>query len=357
MSELRDPSADGTSDQSNSAVLYFIGAVVLESRRTIGAFTCTGALVAFAIVTILGPRYSATASFMPQAGGDSDLSALMGIAGQFGIPLRGGSSAPSPELYAALLTSPIILDTIARESFQREETSGTKESLAILFDVKRDNVKRQHEEVIEQLQQSISASPNRRTGVIALRVRTRWPQVSQRIAQRLIEELNTFNLTKRQSQAKAERRFAEKRAAEARASLRDAEDARRDFAIRNRVQGSPTLTLEAERLGRTVSLRQQLLTSIEQSLESAKLREVQDTPVITVFQQPMVLSTPDPRGRVKFSFLGAFAGLMLSTLYLPLRVFLKRSAVDSSDEAARFRTALKASKHSPLGRTARPSGG
>jgi uncharacterized protein involved in exopolysaccharide biosynthesis len=173
----------------------------------------------------------------------------------------------------------------------------------------------------------------------------------------LIEELNTFNLTKRQSQAKAERRFAEKRAAEARASLRDAEDARRDFAIRNRVQGSPTLTLEAERLGRTVSLRQQLLTSIEQSLESAKLREVQDTPVITVFQQPMVLSTPDPRGRVKFSFLGAFAGLMLSTLYLPLRVFLKRSAVDSSDEAARFRTALKASKHSPLGRTARPSGG
>ncbi len=350
------PPTDVTRDESAGAALYFFGALVLEARRAIIALALAGVLVALGIVTILGPRYSATASFMPQSAGDSDLSALMGIAGQFGIPLRGGSSASSPELYAALLTSPVILDPIARETFQREGTSGAKESLAVLFDVERGDAKRRHEIVIEELQQSISASPNRRTGVIALRVRTRWPSVSERIAVRLLEELNTFNLGKRQSQAKAERMFAQNRAAEARASLRDAENALRDFAMRNRVQGSPTLTLEAERLERTVSLRQQLLGSIEQSLESAKLREVQDTPVLTVIQQPLVLSIPDPRGRVKFSLLGAFAGLMVAAVFLPLRILLRKSAVDSSEEAKRFRAALDASKRSPLGRTVLPSG-
>jgi uncharacterized protein involved in exopolysaccharide biosynthesis len=274
----------------------------------------------------------------------------MGIAGQFGIPLRSGSSAPSPELYAALLSSPVVLDSIAHESFQRVSGSGPRESLAVLFDVERDDAKRQHEKVIAVLQECISASPNRRTGVIALRVRTRWPDLSQRIAERLLEELNSFNLTKRQSQAKAERVFAEKRAVEARATLRDAEEALRLFAMRNRVQGSPTLALEAERLGRVVSLRQQLLGSIEQSLEAAKLREVQDTPVISVFQQPMVMSIPDPRGWVKFALLGAFAGLMLAAIYIPLRLFLRSSDVDSSEEAVRFRAALASSKRSPLGR-------
>jgi uncharacterized protein involved in exopolysaccharide biosynthesis len=273
----------------------------------------------------------------------------MGIAGQFGIPLRSGSSAPSPELYAALLTTPVILDTIAREKFQRDGTSGKKVSLAELFGVDRDDVKRQHEEVIEELQQSISASLNRRTGVIALRVRTKWPHVSRRIAERLLEELNAFNLNKRQSQAKAERTFAEKRAVEARTTLKRAEDALRDFAVRNRMQGSATLQLESDRLSREVSLRQQLLSSIEQSLEAAKLREVQDTPVVTVFQAPMVMSIPDPRGWTKFTLLGIFAGLMFSALTLPLRKLYKGANVDPSIDAARFRAAMQDFKRHPLG--------
>lgn len=341
--------------ESASATLFHVGALLLESRRILMSLALGGALVAVLVVTIIGPRYSATASFMPQSGGDSDLSALMGIAGQFGVPLRAASSTPSPELYAALVSSPMVLDVIADEPFARDTLAGTvAESLGDLFRVRAKGPTRRHEKVIEKLQQNISASVNRRTGVIGLRVRTRWPAVSERIAERILEELNTFNLEKRQSQARAEREFAEGRATEARAMLASAEDAAKDFALRNRVVAeSPALRLEADRLRRAVDLRQQLLTAAEQSLESARLREVQDTPVITVFQAPTVRSVPDPRGRVKWMILGAILGLLVAAVVIPFRAAMRSSRETAGAEAARFRSAVDATKRQLLGPFAR----
>lgn len=352
MTQTSNPSTHAAApDESASSAILHAGALLLESRRLLVALALFGSLTAIVTITIIGPRYSATASFMPQAGGDSDLSALMGIAGQFGVPLRGASSTPSPELYAALVTSPVVLDPIARESFATDTSPGSsRQSLAELFDETHRDPRREHEKVIEELQENVAASVNRRTGVIGLRVRTRWPAVSQRIAERILEELNSFNLQKRQSQAKAERVFAEGRAAEARADLTIAENAARDFAMRNRVVSvSPTLRLEADRLDREVDHRQQMWSAAVQSLESARLREVQDTPVITVFQEPMVLSIPDARGRVKWMILGAILGLLAAAFVIPLRAFVGGSRDLRTAEAARFRAAVEATKRQVLG--------
>lgn len=352
----RSPDAASQDDDASTA-LFHAGALILESRRLLAAFAVVGALTALLIVTIIGPRYSARASFMPQSGDDSDLSALMGIAGQFGLPLRAASSAPSPELYAALISSPVVLNAIAAGSYPVDTLPASSPvPLDELFGIDKDDPRRRHELVVEELQENIGASVDRRTNVISLRVTTRWPTVSRRIAERVLEELNTFNLEKRQSQAKAERIFAEERVVEARAKLAAAEDAARDFAVRNRVVAeSPSLRLEEERLDRAVSLRQQLLSSLEQSLESARLREVQDTPVITVFMQPAVRSVPDPRGRVKWTILGGILGLLLGGIVVPLRSFIRSSRSASSSEAARFRSALDETKRQLLGPFGRPT--
>jgi uncharacterized protein involved in exopolysaccharide biosynthesis len=249
------------------------------------------------------------------------------------------------------VSSPVVLDVIADESFARDTAAGTvAEPLADLFRVRGKSAIRRHEKVIEKLQKNVSASVNRRTGVIGMRVRTRWPAVSERIAERILEELNTFNLHKRQSQAKSERIFAESRANEARQLLEAAENAARDFALRNRVVSeSPALRLEADRLKRVVDLRQQMLMSSEQALESARLREVQDTPVITVFQEPLVRSVPDPRGRVKWLILGGILGLLAATVVIPLRSMLRSSKDTRSAEEARFRSAMYETKQELLG--------
>lgn len=337
---MTSPMATTDATESAAAPLFLLGALVVENRRILLGLSFLGAIVALGTITVIGPRYSATASFVPQAAGEVDLSSLAGLAGQFGIPIRGAPSAQSPDFYAALVTSPAILDPIARGSYGRTPASRGEESLASLFNVSETDSVRRHEKVVEELQESIGASVNRRTGVISLRVRTPWPAVSHRIAGNVLAELNNFNLSTRQSQARAERMFAERRAAEAREALRQAEDALRDFSMRNRVQESPSLALESERLGRVVALRQQLLTSIEQSLEAARLREVQDTPVLTVLQAPMVRSVPDPRGRVRWTVLGGIFGLLLAAFVVPTRLLWRASRSDQSAQARRLRQAL-----------------
>ena len=55
----------------------------------------------------------------------------------------------------------------------------------------------------------INSELDRPSGVVTFEVETFNPQLSAKIAQRLLDLLNRFNLETRQSQAAAERRFTE----------------------------------------------------------------------------------------------------------------------------------------------------
>ena len=317
-------------------------ALFLEGRRLLITLGIAGGLIAILIVSVLPRKYTARAMFIAESGSDSQLAALSGLAGQFGIPLGNASDGPSPEFYEALATSAVILAPIAAESFARTADSAEPEvPLTDLLRARGRTEERRRERAIEKLQDRVSATHNRRTGIIALRVRTRWPGVSDRVATRILEQLNDFNLNTRQSRASAEREFAEERVAEARQRLREAESELLRFTERNRsVRESPTLTLEFDRREREVTLAQQVLGSLEPSLEDARLREVKDTPVITVLQRPTGLSGPDPRGRIKYGIFGGIVGLLLATIILPARQALRGASAEADPEAQRFFRAL-----------------
>lgn len=339
---------------SLAGLLYAVAAFVLEHWRAFVAAVLLGALLPFGLLTLKGPSYTATALFVPQASGEPDLAGLRGLAGQLGVNLRPGSAA-SPELYAALATSSMILSPILADTFSVSvDGVPTRGTLAQLFDVSDQPPVRQRELVLRILQAQVSASVNRRTGAIGLRVVTPWRVASLGVTTRILEELNEFNLSKRQSAARAERQFAEQRANEERARLRDAENALRDFVTANRSFGqSPRLQLEEERLQRTVSQRQQVLLALEQSYETARVREVQDTPVITVLQDPEALSIPDPRGRIKWAIVGMVLAVLFTAIALQLRRMLRGARTSPSPEARRFRAALASARRSLLGPFAR----
>jgi len=318
-------------------------ALYLEGWRMIVMLGLLGGLTAIAIVTLLPRKYSARAMFMAESGSESEMGALAGIAGQFGIPLGSGNSGPSPEFYQALATSSVILMPIAAESTVVSRESGASAvPLVDLLRARGGTPTRRVERATEKLQKAVTANYNRRTGVISLNVRTRWPQVSDHVASRILEQLNEFNLHTRQSRARAERTFAEQRVAEARGRLRAAEEELRRFMESNRsVRESPMLSLEVERRERELSLAQQVLGSLEPSLEDARLREVKDTPVITVLQAPTVLSVADPRGRIKFGLFGGIVGLLLAAVIIPVRHALREAGSEADPEARRFFRALE----------------
>jgi uncharacterized protein involved in exopolysaccharide biosynthesis len=119
----------------------------------------------------------------------------------------------------------------------------------------------------------------------------------------------------RQGEAASERKFVDDRLSMAGSDLRAAEDRLESFLSSNRQYSSTSeLAFQRDRLQRDVSFRQQLVTTLTQASEDARIREVRDTPVITIFEPPFVPSDAEPRGRVKRVLLGIIIGALVGAL-------------------------------------------
>jgi len=291
--------------------LWEVLAVLLRRRGTIIATTVFVAAAAIALTLLRPDKYTTEASFRPQ-GSDGSASELMALASQFGVRIPGGGGAEelTPAFYAELLASREILYQVASRDFEVEGVG--RASLADLFEIERDTEDLRLEEAIERLRENVvTIQTGRETGIVTVEVETEWPDLSQEIAERLLDEIARFNLLTRQSQAAAERVFIEERVDSARSALLSAESAMQAFLQANRQwENSPDLTFQHDRLERDITLRQQVYTTLVQSFEQARISEVRDTPVITVLQPPFFPPGPDERRLVLVTALGLVLGGM-----------------------------------------------
>ena len=292
--------------------------MVKPRGRLIATMVAVGFLSGITFALLRPATYSTSFSFLPQGSQDASKAGLASLAGQFGLSLGsiGGSSTP-PQLYADLLMTREILLPIADDSFSMTGRSSDRVPLSVLLD--QDGAERPVvlDHTMNRLRRDIvsTAVATRTTGMVTVNVRTKSPQLSFQLAQRLLDGLNHFNLVTRQSQARQERVFAESRYEAARTSLRQAEDVLQQFLQDNRqFSNSPQLTLTKDRLQREVSLRQQVVTSLAQQYEDSRIREVRDTPVITVIERPAVAAVTDPRMRVVIVVLATFGAFCVSLL-------------------------------------------
>ncbi len=115
------------------------------------------------------------------------------------------------------------------------------------------------------------------------------PALAAGIADEFVHRLLLFNRDSRQSQAKSRRVFTESRVHEAEGALTEAEAALRGFYERNRsFDKSPALRFEEGRLRRQLDIRQDLYLSLSRELELARIREADESPVLTVIEPALV---------------------------------------------------------------------
>lgn len=314
---------------SETGIISLLALLRRESRTLLIA-TGIGLLLAV-IVVIFKPRtWTTTVSFMPKSENQSS-AGLASLAGQFGIALGGLTDEQPPQLYADLLLTRGVLAPIAADSFIVDSTSTTRVPLSDYLDVKGDSPGLRLENTMRELRRDVISSTvaARTTGMVTVNVRTRSPQLSYAIAERLLERLNHFNLVTRQSQARAEREFTEARLADAKDSLRASEDRLQRFLQSNRdVDRSPALRFESERLEREVRLQEQIVSTLAQQYEENRIREVRDTPVITVFEAPVVAVRADPGLRAVILVLGVAAGFFAGVLVVLARDAWRREVND-----------------------------
>lgn len=303
--------------KSDGITLLGIVSVLIRWRRAIIGLGLAGAVLGLTL-GLSGKRvYKSGAAFIPQSS-DGGPSGLAQAASQMGIRMPSGGSGWGPGMYVVLLRSRALLEPIALDTFAVAEQGGRRATLEELFTVKAPTPARRVDLTIQALTDRVSAMEDKNLGAVRVSVTTSWPSLSLALAQRLVERVNQFNLETRRSQAQAERRFVETQAVEAEAALRQAEDRLQAFLQRNRSIAGPQLSFEQDRLKRDVDLRQELYTAWMKSREDARIREIRDTPVITLLEVPRLASVGEARRSVQrgmsMGLVGAFIGVLLAFL-------------------------------------------
>jgi uncharacterized protein involved in exopolysaccharide biosynthesis len=300
--------------QAPDVSLLALAGTVLRHRWLIAACTVVAALIA-AGVTLARPRtYSSSVIFLPQA--RRVPAGMAGIAAQFGVDLSSADGGQSPQFYVDLLVSRDALEAMVDKRYAAGQGGARRAgTLVELFEADGPTPPLRRERAITLLRDVLEVASSPKTNVVTFTVRTDDATLSQAVAEEGIAYVNRFNVQTRQSQARAEREFSERRRDEAASKLRDAENRLRDFQLRNRVfDEAPALLLERQRLQREVDAQQRMYAAFVDAYERARLDEIRDTPVITVVSAPKVAVRPDGRGLISRTALGLVGGAVLGLL-------------------------------------------
>lgn len=162
-------------------------------------------------------------------------------------------------------------------------------------------------EVVEGLQDRISAFVDRKTRVITVSVRMQDPLISASLAQVVVENLQEYITDYRTQKVRKDLEFTEKVFAEARDSYYKAQRAYAVFEDGNKNIISASYRTEQERLKNEMSLAFNVYNTLAQKLEQDKLRVQEQTPVYAVISPATVPLKPvSPK---KWLILGGFVFL------------------------------------------------
>jgi uncharacterized protein involved in exopolysaccharide biosynthesis len=291
--------------------------ILSRRRKLVLAVPLVLGLAAFLFFQFVG-SYVSESSITPDEDTSGGLTALVGLAAQFGARVPGGLSEAVPiDFYAQLLRSPALLDAVARHEYRFARTPGGPDTLEgtvyELYGVKGDSRSDSTYKLIKRLQRRVAARTDRLAGIVSLRVKAPWPELAQQINRQMLTALNQFSLEQRQSRAGSQRIFVRDRLTEAWSSLIAVEDSLQRFLEANRsFESSPRLRFEAARFQRRIDLFQQVHTSLAQTFEQASIDQVRNTPVITVVQPPELYARRS-RKPVTMALAAFVFGVMMST--------------------------------------------
>ena len=313
--ELGLPEDAAGPDAPDGIQVFGVLEALLVRWRIVVAIPFVVVALATATALWLPPSYTAVTQFAPESTGQPGLTGgLAGIAGQFGISLDGAGSRSAP-FYAQVAESRDILMRVLLARYPDARTPGVLTDSATLleqYDVEGDSAFRV-EAGLARLRDVIDVAVDLPTSIVTISVTDGSPEIAALVANRLVGAIDDFNTESRQSQARRRHEFVVERTAEAAAALRRAEQALDEFQDRNRAwQQSPQLTSMQARLRRAVDLRQEVFVTLSREVETSRIEQVNDAPVISVIERAAAPRFKSGPRRTVIVVLGAVFGVLLA---------------------------------------------
>lgn len=321
--------------------------VLLRHYRAVIGLPALFFAVAVVVALTSDPTYTSVSKFSPETARDGT-SGLSGVAAQFGVQLGGSlGGSQSIDFYAQLVETDGILREVVTTEFSTEGSAqdlpDSAMTLLEIWEIEGGSEAVRMRRAIDQLARQVSVTGALEAGTVIVRVTAAWPELAVAINGRLVALVNEFNLRTRQSQARAEREFAEERMEAAREELHAAEDTMERFLIANRnYQNSPQLSFEAARLQRQVTFAQQLYSSLAQAYEQARISAVRNTPVITTIEQPENTVRRDRRNLLMKAVLAIMLGLIAGVGYALTADYFRRLKTEAPADYAELRRRAQA---------------
>lgn len=302
--------------------------LVLRNLWTATAMVVASALLGLFLVLLWPsePEFIADSRFIPED--VSAASQTSSLVQRLGLAQGGEGGGTAIEFYRELISSRELLQEVVRDSFQvtLNERSGTVSVRAPLAEF-YDDVESVGE-AIRKLKRDINVELSPATRLVTLETTAPLPELAVEINRRILRLVEQYNVERRQSEVRSERQFVEARLKEAGRQLRDAEEDLARFLERNRSwEASPQLAFQRARLERQVSLHSGLYQQLAQSYENARINEVRNTPVLTMFESPQIIRRSARASLGRGVALGVIFGIFLSftvVLFREVRHYLRR---------------------------------
>ena len=299
---------------------------VLKRWRVALLIPCFTALVGVAIAMVMPRTYSATATFVPEQPSSNRLPAgVAGIAGQLGIVL-GSQPSESPRFYAELSQSPTLLTRVLLERYPDPapgRSTGSSFTLLELLGARGRSAADSLQRGLKILSELEDVRTDNQTSMVRLTISSRYPSLAADVANRIVALLNEFNTETRQSQARERRKFVEAQLAAEESELRHREDDLRAFYERNRSwEQAPQLRFEEGRLRRQLEVQQEIYLTLRREFETARIEEVNDTPVITVIDAAVPPARPSKPKPVTWGLVAFTLGVICAFVWVAGAEFL-----------------------------------
>ena len=246
------------------------------------------------IITIIyalfftSPVYESTTKIMSSSGGGG-IPQASGIAAQFGITLPIEQSEKQ-WVYPEIIQSRTLARVMLRRKFDTNEFGLQKSLLQILTYGNEEpaiGLDTLETLAVDNFISMINISEDIATGIYTVTLSASEPQFVSDLNATLLEELDAHQRQYNKNKTSETRQFIEERILKTEKELQAIEEGLKDFRIRNRrIENSPGLQLEQQRLTRKIAVLTGVFTTLKQQLETTKIEEVKQSDYVVVLDPP-----------------------------------------------------------------------
>jgi uncharacterized protein involved in exopolysaccharide biosynthesis len=297
---------------------------VLSHKKMIYIIVLSSLVITLVVCLLLSNKYTSAASILPSGpvGLSSDLKDLAaGSLGELGLGASNQAADNSSALFPNVLESRLISEKILQRKYSFNFKSRPM-SLTMNEYIDAANIDR----TIKKLHKLVKVTADKKTGVIAIAVTTKYPELSAAVVHAYLEELDDYNIHHRQSAARENQKFTTRRLEEIKSELASAEDTLRSFKQSNMnymISSDPGLQLELSRLQREVDIKAALYLTMAQQNESARVDAVKDVPIVQILDRggiPIEKTSPHRSIYLLGALFGSLFVAIILSLWLDLSV-------------------------------------